>query len=254
VAVNGQRVRSRWIIGADGQDSHMRRWMGLEPLRREPMRFGSRQHFQLTPWSDFVEVYWCSRGQLTVAPVGADEVCVAVTSRNPHRRVREALCEAPELAERLAGARAVTRERGAPCPTRRLWAVHRGHTALVGDASGSVDPITGAGVGLGLKQAELLAGALRDNNLRRYGVMHRRVSRIPRLMSRFVLLMDAHPRWRRTILHTLASDPALFSRLLSLHVRAPTRPDFEVADALRLGWRFVTVGSSRRKLESEIGI
>ena len=50
--------------------------------------------------------------------------------------------------------------RGTPALTRRLERVHRDNVALVGDASGSVDAITGAGLCLAFQQAERLGEAL----------------------------------------------------------------------------------------------
>src|ERR1700691_2630080 len=35
VAFNGSVVRSRWVIGADGEDSRVRKWAGLDRCRSE---------------------------------------------------------------------------------------------------------------------------------------------------------------------------------------------------------------------------
>jgi len=55
---DGRPVRCRYVIGADGGGSPVRKWAGLEETRYERARFGVRQHFGVEPWSDFVEVYW----------------------------------------------------------------------------------------------------------------------------------------------------------------------------------------------------
>jgi flavin-dependent dehydrogenase len=238
-ACDGHPIAARWIIGADGEGSQIRKWAMPEPARHEQTRFGSRQHFGVRPWSDFVEVYWGRSCQIVVTPVGTEEVGVAVTSRHAYMKIENALLEAPELAERLAGARASTRERGAPCALRRLNAVHSGCIALIGDASGSVDPLTGEGLGLAFRQADALTDAMRAGRLEEYERAHERIGRVSRRMSRFLLWMDAYPWFRDRVLRAFAAEPQLFSRLLNTHVQASREVSFGVTNALRLGWRLV---------------
>ncbi len=73
--------------------------------------------------------------------------------------------EFPELARRIGGAELTGRERGAITMTRKFRHVQRGNVALVGDASGSVDAITGEGLALGFRQAMALADALERGDL-----------------------------------------------------------------------------------------
>ena len=81
--VENEVVSSRWLIGADGQNSKLRKLSGLEPARRPPSRFGFRRHYRIAPWSEYVEVHWSNVGQMYVTPVAEDQVCVAlITSRN----------------------------------------------------------------------------------------------------------------------------------------------------------------------------
>ena len=101
VVVNGGFVRSRWIVGADGQNSHVRRWAGLDACQSYKRRFGFRRHYQVTPWSDCVEIYWGSGFQFYVTPVSPREVCMVLISRHRHLRIDRALEGFPELRERL---------------------------------------------------------------------------------------------------------------------------------------------------------
>src|SRR4029077_13198822 len=114
-----QPVRCKWVIGADGEASPFRRWAGLEQSRYEQVRFAARQHFRTAPWSDFVEVYWARTCQIVVTPIGSEELCIAVTSRNPRLQFREALSQVPTLASRLRNVRALGRVRGARAALRR---------------------------------------------------------------------------------------------------------------------------------------
>ena len=81
--VNGQPIRFRWLIGADGQASSVRKWAGLDRARSRSLRYGFRTHYHVAPWSDFVEVHWGRFGQLYVTPVAPDCVCVVYITRNP---------------------------------------------------------------------------------------------------------------------------------------------------------------------------
>ena len=112
-------------------------------------------------------------------------------------------------ARRLAGP--ATLERGGVSASRRLKAVCRGNVALVGDASGSVDAITGEGLCLLFQQAVALAGALEAGDLALYQAEHRRIGRRPEFMADVMLLMDHRTRLRRRALRTMASHPRLFA-------------------------------------------
>ena len=235
-----QLVRSKWVIGTDGEASPFRKWAALDRARYERIRFASRQHFRTPPWSDFVEVYWARDCQIVVAPIASEEVCIAVTSRSPLLRFGEAVSQVPAMALRLRNLSPLGRVRGARSALRRLRRVYRGRFALVGDASGSVDPLTGEGIGLAFRQAAALVGAINRNDLQSYQVAHDRMSRAPRLMSRLILTMDAHPRLRRRVLRMLAAEPSLFSRLLNVNVGELAVSKFGVGHALRLAWRMLT--------------
>ena len=139
---------ARWIVGADGQNSRVRRCAGLDRATQESSRFGFRRHYQVAPWTDYIEVYWASGFQIYVTPVGSNEVCIALLTRDRRQRVDQALQALPQLQRRLAGAAFSSVERGAVTMSRRLPRVVGERTALIGDASGSIDAITGEGLSL----------------------------------------------------------------------------------------------------------
>ena len=252
VFCEGQRVDSQWVVGADGESSPFRSWAGLEPTLYEQIRFAARQHFCGARWTDFVEVYWARDCQIVVAPIASDELCVAVTSRSPALRFGDALAQVPALASRLASLSPLGKPRGTRTALRRLRRVCHGRFALVGDSSGSVDPLTGEGLGLAFKQAAALVEAIkhhesqslrgRRDELESYQSAHNWIGRAPRLMSRLMLMMDAHPHLGQRALRILAAEPSLFSRLLNLNVGDLTLSKFGVGHALRLGWRMLAPG------------
>lgn len=246
ILVNGAPVRYRWLIGADGQNSRVRRWSGLEAGITLSRRFGFRRHYAVEPWSPYVEVHWAESGQAYVTPVSATEVCVAAITRDPHCRLNTLLQELPWLRHKLRAARPVEQpldaERGAITTTRHLRSVARGCIALIGDASGSVDAITGEGMALAFHQAHLLAECLSTGNehddLERYNDLHPEILRLPRTMACALLLMDRFPKLRARALHLFAAEPALFTRLLQVHLGAESLSSFLLAQgghfALRL--------------------
>jgi flavin-dependent dehydrogenase len=235
-----QNIRAEWIVGADGTASLMRKWAGLSTCKRDTRRYGFRRHFQTAPWTNYVEIYWGNECQIYVTPVAPDEVGVALLSRDPKLRVSGALLQFPALAAKLDGARESSTERGALTASRRLRLVTRGNVALVGDASGSVDAISGEGLCLGFHQALALADALERRDLSLYESAHGRLAARPRFMANLMLTMDRRSRLRRRALPALASHPDLFGGLLAMHVGSVRKTEF-AANCLALGWRILTV-------------
>ena len=239
VWLGSRKVSCRWIIAADGQNSQVRQWAGLDRGQPQETRYGFRQHFRVAPWTGFVEVYWGNNCQIVVTPVRRDEVCLVATSRSPKIRLREALTQLPEVAWRLKGRSTVTKDLGAISALRVLRMVYRGHVALVGDASGSVDSLTGEGLGLAFRQAEALAEAIACDDLTRYQAAHRRINRLPEMMSRLLLALEDRPRLRRRAILALAKEPLLFERLLAAHTGAFSPLTIGFGNILRLGRRLI---------------
>jgi flavin-dependent dehydrogenase len=221
VLLDGAAVRSRWVIGADGQNSRVRCWADLDAARHDSARYGFRRHYRVAPWTDHMEIYWGSSCQMYVTPVSSREVCVAVISRDSHLRFDNALPQFPELGGRLARASAFTVEHGSVSASRRLRRVFRDQTILIGDASGSVDAITGEGLSLSFHQALALADALVNDDLPAYQTEHRRLMRRPAFMASLMLSLDRFPWLRPTALHAMAFQPAIFAKLLAVHVGTP---------------------------------
>jgi len=231
-------VPAKWIIGADGIGSRVRKWSGLDAAVRSGRRFAVRRHYRIAPWSDFMEIYWGANAQAYVTPVGSEEVCVVLISGRSRLRFTCIDAEFPELAQRLAAATPANAERGAMTIMQRLKCVYRGRVALIGDASGSVDAITGEGLCLGFRQALALADALEAGDLGLYQQAHRHLSRRPELMGRLMLLLDGRTALRERALRALASDGDVFARLLAVHAGAESRVRVAATSAL-LGWRLV---------------
>jgi len=214
-------ISAPWIVGADGTRSRVRAWAGLEASHANSHRFAFRRHFAVTPWSDYVEICWAQGCQAYVTPVSHDEVGVALISRQPELRLDQALGRFfPALRERLAGAVPASRERGAITATARLRSVARGNVALIGDASGSVDAITGEGLCLAFRQASLLAEAIARNDLSFYAARHAGLAARKHAMARLLLTLDRGAARRGAVMTALSAMPGIFRSLLAIHVRA----------------------------------
>ncbi|HWE52913.1 MAG TPA: FAD-dependent monooxygenase [Bryobacteraceae bacterium] len=209
---------ARWIVGADGANSRVRSWAGLDDAKRDTRRFGFRLHFRVRPWSEYVEVHWGAGCQIYVTPVSEREVGIALLTSDSRLRVREGLRQFPELWARLDGAAETSGERGAATSMRQLRRVMQGNVALLGDASGSVDAITGEGLCLGFHQAIALADAMACDDLPKYEAAHRNLARRPRFMANLLLTMDRMPKVRRPVFTLLSAYPRLFEAMLAMHV------------------------------------
>jgi 2-polyprenyl-6-methoxyphenol hydroxylase-like FAD-dependent oxidoreductase len=205
----------QWLVGADGQNSCVRRTARLDAASYGSPRFGFRRHYRISPWTDFVEVHWGARCQIYVTPVNEDEVGIALLSRDSHLRLDMAIREFPELQRRLRSASTSSVERGSVTISRRLRRVFRGRTVLVGDASGSVDAITGEGLNLSFHQAVALSEALCQGRLAAYQAEHARLARRPAFVAALLLSLDRFPRLRRSVFGMLALNPPIFAKLLA---------------------------------------
>jgi menaquinone-9 beta-reductase len=228
VRTNRHTIRPRFIIGADGHHSRVRTWASLDHTSFSAARIGLRQHFEISTPPDFVEVYWSNHGQAYITPVSPHEICLAFIAATKFPSIQSALTHFPELQQRLQSATPTDTPRGALTLSRKLHRVTRGNVALIGDASGSVDAVTGEGIGLCFRQALALGEALRQGDLAPYQQAHRTIQRLPYFMGRTMLLMDASPRLRNLTLPLLQRNPRLFERLLSIHIghnpRQPLHP------------------------------
>lgn len=239
VGTTKERFSYDWLIGADGQNSQVRKWAGLEPGAVPRKRFGFCRHYQVRPWSDSVEVHWARGCQMFVTPLASGEVGVVVFSRDPAVRLENAFDRFPTLAKRLRRTVPTTREVGDTTSLRILPAVTRGRIALIGDASGTVDAVTGHGLSLSFEQAAALADALKNGNLAHYEAAHRKIAAVPIAMSRLMLLMERSDWIRRRTLRLFQKTPGLFSRLLAIHTGTQPVSSVSLTEIADFGWKFL---------------
>jgi flavin-dependent dehydrogenase len=205
VEVDGEAYR--YVIGADGLHSKVRREIGAEAATTT-RRFGLRVHARTAPWSSYVEVHWAPRSEAYVTPVADDLVGVAVLTDRPGP-VEELLADHPRLGERLDGVE-TTATRGAGPLRQRVTHRVRGRVLLVGDAAGYVDAITGEGIALGLAQARAAVEAIAADEPAAYEAAYRRIGRRHVALTQALLATSRVAPVRRRIVPLAARLPWVF--------------------------------------------
>jgi flavin-dependent dehydrogenase len=114
-----------------------------------------------------------------------------------------------------------------------------GSVALVGDASGSVDAITGEGLALSFRQARALADAIENGDLAPYRKAHRSIARLPHAMAQLMLIMDRWPGLEQRGLSALSSNPRFFQELLAIHVGEGSLPRFAASRGISMLWQLL---------------
>jgi len=163
--VQGTEHRAPLTVAADGVHSPLRRALGLDVPARRP-RFGMRAHYRLAPGTEvapWVDIFLGKGHELYVTHLPQGEMLVAALA-NAHGLGASAqssfdgwVSAQPVLVDRLRGAERLTPLRGVSPLTAGARRGFAPGLVLLGDAAGSLDPITGGGMTQALESAELLA-------------------------------------------------------------------------------------------------
>jgi flavin-dependent dehydrogenase len=226
---------ARLLVGADGLHSAIRRMAGLEGAQRGRVRNGMRRHFRVSNAGPFVEVHWALGAEAYVTPVGRDEIGVALLWSGEPARYDALLARFPRLAARVAGAEPTSRVEGASRFRRAVRRRHAPGVALVGDAAGYLDPLTGEGLTLGFRCARALVDTVaRGAPLADYERAYRSLSRSYYQMTSLLLAVAARPWLRRRVVRALARRPDLFDHLLAINAGQSPLRALGASGALRL--------------------
>ncbi|HEY6912724.1 MAG TPA: NAD(P)/FAD-dependent oxidoreductase [Myxococcales bacterium] len=216
-------MQARLVVAADGLHSPLRRSAGLdEPAKPGPQRYGLRRHFAVAPWADLVEVYWNPGMEAYVTPVDARSVNVAFLREGDMAEGFDALLSRfPLLQARLRGAAPLSQVRGAGPLLQRVRARHGNRLALVGDAAGYVDAITGQGLSLAFAGSALLMNALPEDlsqdlapALRRYDASVRKRWLHYAVPAHALVALSRRPSLRREAIRSVAALPGAFGAVV----------------------------------------
>ncbi|HEX4443621.1 MAG TPA: NAD(P)/FAD-dependent oxidoreductase [Galbitalea sp.] len=206
-------LTARYLLACDGLHSTVAALVGLSrPAPRRRRRFGIRQHYELAPWGDTVEIHYARRAEIYVTPISENEIGVAVLGqrRTDFDRV---IAEIPELATRLDGVTPASSRRGAGPFRQRTRARTSGRVLLVGDASGYVDAITGEGLRLGFAEAQAAIMAVLSDDPARYEHDWLRITRDFRLTTSTLVWFATSPL-RRAIVPLSVALPGRFGAVV----------------------------------------
>lgn len=239
-------VRCRVLLGADGLHSKVRREAGLVSSRpRQFARWGTRVYLH-GPAPEGVVVTLGEGLEAYQTPLGPQLSGLAFLW-SPQRLGRPLPGDGPlwqrlldrfppAFRERLPLTQVEAWERAVgPLQQRVSRPVHPSlRVALVGDAAGYLDPLTGEGICLGLLQAQALVDCLREGRLaelpRRYGAITWR----HQLTVRLMLGLYATPAWRERVFSGLLASPATLQALVNVAV--DHQPWYRLLGPHLLGW------------------
>ncbi len=239
--VEGQPMRARLVVGADGAQSRLRHALNLDSASRRK-RLGICRHFGRLSDAEpraYVEVFLAHGHELYVTPLRNGEILVAALADADaiEGRVEELFrrwCEAqPKLASLVRNAEPASDILVTSPLTGRARRRVLPKFVLLGDAAGFTDPITGGGMTQALQSAEMLAEHLAaepnwtEGFLESFDWTREKMLLDYRRLTAAMLWLGNHPPLIGPALRAMGSVPPLFSHLLSV-----------VGGARRLlGWR-----------------
>jgi menaquinone-9 beta-reductase len=214
------------LVAADGLHSQAREREGLAGPVASSRRFGLRRHVVMKPWNHTVEVHFAPGVEAYLTPAGVNRVGVAFLWEAGELKgdvtFESLLAHFPALEEKLRGAPFDSTPRGAGPLLQHVKRRVAERFALVGDAAGYVDAITGEGLTQAFEGAEALAAVLPDVLARNGDVAafapyeaaaEKAFARYARL-AHLLVWTAQHPRLRRAVIGLLARSPALFEQVL----------------------------------------
>lgn len=215
-SVEAAGIHSRYLIGADGLHSTVRSQLdlGVVGKNKTRQRYGIRQHFEVTPWSDFVEVYWLDNAEVYVTPVDHRTVGIALLG-NALLNFEEIISRIPRLAQRLTSAQSASKLRGAGPLRQRVRARSVGRVLLVGDAAGYIDALTGEGMRVGFAEAQAAVSAVVANDPNAYEAEWQRITRSYRWLTSGLLWASSNRTIRPMIVPAAQTLPSVFRRLVN---------------------------------------
>ncbi|MEI9811843.1 MAG: NAD(P)/FAD-dependent oxidoreductase [Acidobacteriota bacterium] len=211
VRADGIEYRAPLVIAADGANSILRHNLGWD-TSRSSRRHALRRHYRVPHRQQpFVDAYLFPDQETYVTPLPDNQVMVATLGDSPREVPAEWFIH--EAIDAPIGA--------SPLVVRATQRVAPG-IALLGDAAGNCDPITGGGMAQALLSSELLAAHLRNEfppsleTLRAFDRDREAMLASYRRLTAGVLALSQHPALFGPALRFLQRTPRVFSYLVGV--------------------------------------
>ncbi|MCA9507122.1 MAG: NAD(P)/FAD-dependent oxidoreductase [Myxococcales bacterium] len=165
-----RHIKTKFLVGADGLRSKVRSNLGIEIKKPYFKRWALTAHMPIKAWTSLVEIHLDKNIEAYVTPTGKNEINVvfmwdrskklpakgkdlffALIDNFPKLKKQMALYDLSHKAFAIG-----------PFHYRAKNFFSKTHAALIGDAAGYIDPLTGEGINLGLYQGQLLAHIIGD--------------------------------------------------------------------------------------------
>ena len=219
---------ARLLVGADGIRSRFHHDFGILRRRQLSPRFALGSVFtDLEAAGNRVEVHCSEVGEAYVAPLGKGAARITLLlSGEARRRGRSELSDYyfenlkhfPQLVARLKNPYPEQRVESTAGVSLEVSQCHAPRLLLVGDAAGAVDPVTGQGMTVALKDAKTASEFLRlrlsedrlsGDDLSPYSALRRRYFNPAVGLAELVLFMVQRPFFARRAVRALSRNPAL---------------------------------------------
>ena len=229
-----QTHRARLLIGADGIRSRFHSGFGIHRLKLPTRRFALRTLYHQLQGSAVVEVHCCEAGEAYVAPMGNGSARITLLLFGAAQRTRgaalsdlyfEKLSLFPRLMERLKSPYPQGPVQSTGAVNLKVSRCHAQRLLLVGDAAGAVDPVTGQGMTVALKDAQLACQVLRErlaedtlseHDLSEYTRLRNGYFRPSFQLAQMLLCAVRYPFLGRQTLKALSRSPTLRAKLLRM--------------------------------------
>lgn len=216
-----------YAFACDGLNSFVRKKLANRKVRSGVWRMGAREHFDCPPWSNKVEVYWQDGVEAYVTPVNNNKVEVAFLwfedALNPleetllNTNIKDQLWRRfPELRKKLSPYKTQKDFRGYGPFSTYAERIKKDRVFFAGDAYCFVDGITGEGLSLGFKGAQIIA-----RNFLKWKWWHALQFKLHyfhyTFMVRFALALSYNRRFRRMLFRMVQKVPKSFNIILKLN-------------------------------------
>ncbi|WP_159671841.1 UbiH/UbiF family hydroxylase [Andreprevotia sp. IGB-42] len=174
---NGDTLRARLVVGADGAQSWLRQQAGIEARAEAYQQWGVVANFDIErPHYGAARQWFFEDGVLAWLPLAGNRISI-VWSCDDARKDELLALDATALAARVADAggrqlgelTTITTAAAFPLRLTHVESLVQAHVALVGDAAHTVHPLAGQGVNLGFGDVAELARILKAEHPARCG-------------------------------------------------------------------------------------